>query len=58
MEGSCGGWDVGAGARRSGVAKGVIIPQGVAYCCLSLCDKTKRTGLGSIAERSGFYSAA
>lgn len=32
-------------AGESGVAKGVIIPQGVAYCCLSLCDKTKRTGV-------------
>lgn len=43
--------------RGSRVAKGVIIPQGVAYCCLSLCDKTKQTGLGSIAVFWGFYSA-
>ena len=41
---------VGAGVRGSRVAKGVIIPRGVAYCCLSLCDKTKRTGLGSYSS--------
>lgn len=26
------------------VAKGVIIPQGVTYCCPCLSDKTKLTG--------------
>ena len=49
---------MGAGVRGGRVATGVIIPQGAAYCCLSPCDETKRTGLGSIAVRSGFSSGA
>lgn len=49
---------MGAGLWGSEVAKGVIIPQGVAYCCLSLSDKTKPTRLGFIAVCSGFYSGS
>lgn len=52
------GWDTGAGVRGSTVTKGVIIPQGVAYCCLSLCDKTKPTRLVATAACTGFYSGA
>lgn len=52
------GWHIGAGVRGSRVTKGVIIPQGVAYCCLSLCDKTKPTRLGSIAVCLRFHSGA
>lgn len=40
------------------VAMGVIILQGFADCGLSLRDKRKRTGLGSIAVCPGFYSGA
>lgn len=49
---------MGAGLWVNAVAKGVIIPQGVAYCCLSHSDKTKPSRLGFIAVCSGTYSGA